>query len=130
MSRTNVEIVRQGFEHFLETGEVPWEIFDEGVEVHDHDTPDQGVYRGHAGYARYLADWGAAWSMWTFAPEEFIDAGDCVVAVIRMKAKGESSGIAIDRQDGLVYKLRDGMIVRLDYYNNRAQALKAVGLAG
>ncbi len=129
MSRTNVEIVRQGFEHFLETGEVPWEIFDEGVEVHDHDTPDQGVYRGHAGYARYLADWGAAWSMWTFAPEEFIDAGDCVVAVIRMKAKGESSGIAIDRQDGLVYKLRDGMIVRLDYYNNRAQALKAVGLS-
>ena len=129
MSQANVEIVRQGFEHFLETGEVPWASFDEGVEVHDHDTPDQGVYRGHAGYARYLADWGAAWSMWTFAPEEFIDAGDCVVAVIRMKAKGESSGIAIDRQDGLVYKLRDGMIVRLDYYNNRAQALKAVGLS-
>jgi hypothetical protein len=47
-----------------------------------------------------------------------------------MTAKGESSGIAIDRQDGLVYKLRDGMVVRLDYYNNRAQALKAAGLEG
>jgi ketosteroid isomerase-like protein len=129
MSEANVELVRQGFEHFLATGEVPWVIFDEAVEVHDHDTPDQGVYRGHAGYARYLGDWGAAWSTWTFAPEEFIDAGECVVAIIRMKAKGESSGIAIDRQDGLVYKLRDGKVVRLDYYNNRAQVLEAVGLS-
>jgi ketosteroid isomerase-like protein len=129
ISSQNVEIVRQGFEHFLATAEVPWVIFDEAIEVHDHDTPDQGVYRGHAGYARYLADWGAAWSTWTVSPEEFIDAGDCVVAVIRMKAKGQISGIEIDRQDALVYKLHDGKLIRLDYYNDRGQALKAVGLA-
>jgi hypothetical protein len=28
----------------------------------------------------------------------------------------------------MVCKLRDGRIVRIDYYNNREQALKAVGL--
>jgi hypothetical protein len=34
----------------------------------------------------------------------------------------------VDRQDAIVYQLRDGKIGRLDYYNNRDQALKAVGL--
>ena len=33
-----------------------------------------------------------------------------------------------ERHDALVYKLRSGQIVRADYYNDRQQALKAVGL--
>lgn len=125
-----MELVKRGLEYFTATGEVPWEIIDEDVEVYDHDTPDQGDYRGHAGYARWLGDWGAAWAEWSIEPEEFIDAGDYVVAVIRMKAKGQGSGIEVERQDALVYKLRDGKIVRADYYNNRAHALEAVGLEG
>jgi ketosteroid isomerase-like protein len=129
MSQAHVEVMRQGFEHFLATGEVPWTIFDGTVEVPDHDTPDQDVYEGHAGYARWLGDWGAAWSAWSLDPEEFIDAGDCVVAVVRLKARGQSSGIEVERRDALVYKLREVKIVRLDYYNNREQALKAVRLA-
>ncbi len=28
-----------------------------------------------------------------------------------------------------VLELRDGVVVRIDYYNNRPQALQAVGLA-
>ena len=46
MSRENVEIVKRGLESYFATGEVPWALFDEDVEVHDHDTPDQGDYRG------------------------------------------------------------------------------------
>jgi ketosteroid isomerase-like protein len=129
MSQENVDIIRRGFETFLATGEPPWAIFDEAVEVTDHDTPDQGTYRGHAGYARWLIEWGDAWSRWTLVPEEFIDAGDCVVVVIRLRAVGQSSGIEVERLDALVYRLREGKIVSLDYYNNKPEALKAVGLA-
>jgi ketosteroid isomerase-like protein len=85
-------------------------------------------YRGHAGVVRWLEDWSSAWSEFTMAPEEFIDAGERVVAVLRMRAKGRSSGVVLDRQDALVQEVRDGMIVRIDYYNNRSAALKAVGL--
>jgi ketosteroid isomerase-like protein len=130
MSKANVEIVRRGTEQFMATGEPPWEMIDEGVEVYDHDTPDQGDYRGHAGYARWLEDWGAAWAEWSIEPEEFIDAGDSVIVFFRMRTKGRGSGVEVERQDAIVFKLRNGRIVRVDYYNDRKQALEAAGLSG
>jgi ketosteroid isomerase-like protein len=128
VSQESVEIVQRGTEQFMATGEPPWEMIDEGVEVYDHDTPDQGDYRGHAGYARWLEDWGAAWAEWSIEPEEFLDAGDSVVVFFRMRTKGRGSGVEVERQDAIVFKLRNGRIVRVDYYNDRKQALEAAGL--
>jgi ketosteroid isomerase-like protein len=71
-----------------------------------------------------------AWAEWSIEPDEFIDAGPSVVIFIRMNAKGRGSGIEVQRQDALVYEIRDGMITRVDYYNDRKQALEAVRLAG
>jgi ketosteroid isomerase-like protein len=130
MSRGNVEVVRQGFEHFMATGEPHWESFHEEVEIHDHDTMDQGEYRGHPGLGRWLEDWSAAWSEFSMEPEEFLDVGDEVIMFVRMKATGVSTGLTLERQDAMVLAVRDGKVVRLDYYNNRAEALEAVGLEG
>jgi ketosteroid isomerase-like protein len=130
MSQDNVELVRRGLEQFTATGELPWEMFDEEIEVYDHDSPDQGEYRGHAGYGRWLEDWDGAWAHWSVEPVEFIDAGDSVVVVVRMSAKGRGSGIEVERLDALIYKIRDRKVLRCDYYNNRQQAVEAVGLAG
>jgi len=129
MSQENVEIVQRGLERYFATGELPWDLFDQGVEVEDHDTIDQGTYQGHAGLRRWLEDWGAAWAEWSIEPEQLIDAGDSVVVFIRMKTTGRGSGLEVDRADAQVYKLREGRIVRLEYFNDRAEALKAVGLA-
>ena len=128
MSQENVEFVREGWERYSGTGEPPWDLFHESVEVHDHDTPDQGDYRGHEGLARWLEDWGAAWAEWSIEVDEFIDAGDSVVILIRMNTEGRGSGIKAQRQDALVYGITQGLITRVDYYNDRAEALKAVGL--
>jgi ketosteroid isomerase-like protein len=130
MSQANVEVVQRGFEHFMATGEPHLESFHEEVEVHDHDTMDQGEYRGHAGLGRWLQDWSAAWSEFSMEPEEFLDAGDEVVMFVRMKATGVSTGLTLERQDAIVLAVHDGKVVHLDYYNNRADALKAVGIAG
>jgi ketosteroid isomerase-like protein len=129
MSEENVEVVKRGFEHFMATGEPHWESFHREVEVHDHDTMDQGEYRGHAGVGRWLADWTAAWSEFSMEPEEFLDVGERVVMFFRMRATGVSSGLALERQDAMVFEVHDGRVVRLDYYNNRADALNAAGLA-
>jgi ketosteroid isomerase-like protein len=128
MSQQNVEVIQRGFEHFMATGEPHWEAFHEEVEVHDHDTMDQGEYRGHAGLGRWVEDWAAAWSEFSMEPEEFLDVGEHVVMFVRMKATGVSSGLPLERQDAMVFALRYGKVVRLDYYNNRTEALEAVGL--
>jgi hypothetical protein len=47
MSQENVELIQRFYQHYFETGEVPWDIVDEAIELRDHDAPDQsGVYRG------------------------------------------------------------------------------------
>jgi ketosteroid isomerase-like protein len=128
MSRENVELAQNALREFAASGEPAWELLHDDVEVHDHDIMDAGEYRGHEGFGRWLEDWAAAWSEYTMEPEEFLDAGDRVVAFILQKTTGQGSGIALERHDAMVVEARDAKIVRLDYYNNRAQALKAVGL--
>jgi ketosteroid isomerase-like protein len=75
-----------------------------------------------------MENWGGAWQDYTMEPEEFIDAGDRVVVVIRMIATGKGSGVTLERRDALVYELRHRKVVRLDYSNNRDEALAAAGL--
>ena len=45
-----------------------------------------------------------------------------------MTAIGRASGVTVERQDAMVFAFRDGEIVRLDYFNNRAQALEQAGI--
>jgi ketosteroid isomerase-like protein len=117
------------YERFLTTGEIPWDMVDERVEVHDHDTPDQGAYLGRGGVERWLQEWSEAWSDWEFEPEEFIDAGNAVIVVIRMHAKGAGSGVELDRQDAIVYRFSEDKILRTDYYNSKQQALEVAGVS-
>jgi ketosteroid isomerase-like protein len=129
MSAENVEIVRRATEEYLVKGGLDFTILADDVEIHDHDILDGREYRGQRGFVRWLEDWGEAWERWTVEPVEYLDAGDKVVLVFRMVAKGRGSGLELDRLDTLVYEFRDGKAVRLDYFNNREEGLAAAGLA-
>ena len=130
MSRENVELVRKSSKHFVATGEPAWDTLSEHVEVRDHDIMDGREYRGHGDVRRWLfEDWASAWSDYSSEPEEFIDVDDeRVIAVSRVKATGRSSGVEIERQDAMLFVVCDRLIVRIDYYNSKQQALQAAGL--
>jgi ketosteroid isomerase-like protein len=126
VSKENVEAVRRSFETIAATGEPLWEVIGEDVEVRDHDIMDGRDYRGHDGVRQWFEDWGSAWEDYSGEPEEFIDVDDDrVIAVLRIRAKGRRSGLEIDRQDAILYVMRDGKMARLDYYNSKQQALDA-----
>ena len=128
MSHDNVELMRRSIEHFAATGEPLMATLAGDVEVYDHDIPDAGVYRGPDGFIRWVADWSEAWDEFSMTPERWIDAGDKVVLILTMTCTGKGSGLKIERRDGMVWTIVDGTVLRVDYYNNEAQALEAAGV--
>jgi ketosteroid isomerase-like protein len=128
MSKENVEMVQATWEEWAK-GRIDFDAMDPAVEIHDHDLPDAGFYEGHDGFLRWLAAWEAAWENFSLVPKEYIDGGETVVVVANMTATGRGSGITIEREDALVYRFREGLIVRVDYFNNRPEALQAAGLS-
>ena len=132
MSQENVEIVRRAvelirpFDEETHGSRVGTNLLDEAFEVHDHDSPDLDVLSGHAGFLRWIDDWDAM--EWTLEPEEFIDAGERVVVLARLSAYGKGSGLSLERREGMVWTVRGGKAIRLDYYSGRTEALEAAGL--
>ena len=130
MSRENLEAVRQALEA-VQRGdlEAAAESMDASAEIHDFDIPDGGIYHGRKGFLTWNVHWGEAWEAWRIEDLELRAMGDDrVLALFRLVARGRGSGIEIDRLDAIVYQVRDAKIVRLEYFNDREQALKAVGL--
>ena len=60
---------------------------------------------------------------------ELIDAGDRVVALVRLAATGRGSGIEVTQRFATVLTLREGKVVKLISYATRAEALEAAGLS-
>jgi len=130
MSRENVEVVARAFEAL---GRDDWaaitEMLDPKVEVHDFDIPDAGVYHGRDGFLSWLARWSEGWETWRVDNVEIRPVGDDqVIALFRMITKGAGSGLEMERLDAIVYVLKDNKMTRLEYFNDQAQALEAVGL--
>jgi ketosteroid isomerase-like protein len=109
--------------YFVEHGEPLWSVVSTDVVIHDHDLPDADEYVGHEGYARWLTEWADVWSQFQLDPREYLDEGKHVVVVFDLKATGRGSGVEVEREDALVIEMRDGIAVRMDYFNNRAQAM-------
>jgi hypothetical protein len=55
---------------------------------------------------RWIDDWAEAeaWETWSLEPEEYIDAGERVVVLHRLSARGRGSGVTVARRDGMVWR--------------------------
>jgi ketosteroid isomerase-like protein len=84
--------------------------------------------QGHDAVRASLARWKAEWDDYEVLPEEFVDRGDRVLATVRVRGRGRGSGVEIDARFYDLYTLRDGMIIRMDQFTERSQALDAVEL--
>jgi ketosteroid isomerase-like protein len=86
------------------------------------------AYRGHEGVRQMLADFDEDWEFVQMHAEEFREAGDRVVALGRLRARGRASGVDLDVPIGFVWTLRDGMVVRGTTFSEQAEAIRAAGL--
>ena len=137
MSRENVEVVRRIFEA-IRRGDVAasFALYDPQIEW---DTSQGSVgellggrlYRGHEEVRSVFRHLYEAWADFEVCLEELIDAGDeQVIAVVTGRGRGRASGVEVEQKDqGSVWTIRDGKVVRVVWFFTREDALEAVGLA-
>jgi SnoaL-like domain len=84
--------------------------------------------RGHEGFMRFFATIDEAFEDNVIEPREAIDFGDRLLVLYRLRTLGRGSGVKLARDIGLLSTLSRGMIVRVDYYWSRDEALEDAGL--
>ena len=106
-------------------------VSDPEIEFTSRFTAVEGrTYRGHAGWADYLADADVAWEDFRIMVEEIIPAGpETLIAVQRVQVLARGSGVHLDQRTYAVQEFRDGKVLRMRTYASRREALKAVGLS-
>jgi ketosteroid isomerase-like protein len=88
------------------------------------------TYHGYDGIRQYFVDMHDAWIESEYEVEDLIDAAsDRVVALVRWRAAGRTSGIRVDAPLAAVYSFRDGRIYRMIVFQSRADALQSVRLS-
>jgi ketosteroid isomerase-like protein len=130
MSQENVELVRRAHEA-LNAGNI-----DELVTLCHHDFQldmsdralNPATYQGHEGIRQFYSEVQEVWERYVWEPEEMLDEGDVVVALLRTEGRGRGSGVEIDRKTAMIWTLRGGKALRLRFYREPKSALEAVGL--
>ena len=130
MSRENVEIVQRAIDAFNRRDlealarfadpelEMDWSR-SRGVEA--------GIYRGVQDARGVWNEFLDIFDQVTVSPEEFIDLGDRVLVPHRTRMRGRE-GIEVQTQSAFVVTLRSGRVVGWTLYQEKAEALEAVGM--
>jgi ketosteroid isomerase-like protein len=133
MSQENVETVRRMVEAFNRGDlERALDLYDESVEVK---TLLSGWVRGRDQVRAVIEQRREEMGPVQYLPEDFIDAGDIVVSIVRaVDARGRLSEIAdcdfaADQLFAFVWRMRGGLVIRQEMFSSRAEALEAVGLS-
>jgi len=132
MSQQNVEVVKRAYEAWNRR-DMAAVLGACGPDIEwweREDVPDPTVHRGLNAVGARFAELDDMWTGLGLKPREFIDAGDFVVVPFRLTGRGRASGAAFEEDEAQVFRLRNGKIIELREYSEKAEALKAVGLAG
>jgi ketosteroid isomerase-like protein len=91
--------------------------------------PEAGPFRGRDAVREWLEDATTAWSRREVEVREVLTLPDGRV-VLRQNwgGVGAASGVRTLRGDTGIWTVRSGLVTRIEYHSDHAEALKAVGL--
>ena len=129
MSHATVDLARRAYAAFNTGGlEAILPFLDPEIEWSEGtDVPEPQVYRGHDGVRRQHEQFTDAWESFRLEPERFVDAGDRLVVVLHLWARGKGSGVGIEARVAHVWTVREEKATKLQMYMSPETALEAVG---
>jgi len=132
MLQENVEIVRRAIEAFNRgdfDGALQDAAPDATVDWSRARGLNAGVYVGHDAIRRFWTDLAETFERLTTVANEFIPYREHVVVPLTGRMTGRG-GIQVETRTATVATFRDGRLVRWTMYQDKPEALKAVGLPG
>jgi ketosteroid isomerase-like protein len=89
---------------------------------------DAVTYTGLEGFRAAWLEWLKPWQVYRSEVEEAIDCGDRVLLLVRDFGRKEGSDAEVQSNYAAIWTVRDGRIARAEFYTDRREARKAVGL--
>ena len=90
--------------------------------------PDRPLIKGVEEVRRFRAE--GPWAELQFEPERFFDVDEeRVLVFVRVTATGGGSGVPVEIDGAHEFTIREGLLVRVKVYGDRADALEAAGLS-
>jgi ketosteroid isomerase-like protein len=130
VSQENVDKSRAFIEAYNRRDfEAAVESFDSGVEWVLPDDMSADSCQGPGAIRRFWEGLDETFEELRLLPQEYVDAGDHVAIRLRHYGRGKRSGAVIDEElYHQVATFRDGMMVRLEYFERWSEALEAAGV--
>ena len=131
MSAENVEIVRRIYEAWAggdPGGQALEHLSDELEYVNPPYAVHSGTLQGREGWLAAAENLNESFETWTHVPGEIVDAGDKILVITTFRARGRGSSVDLDKYEPHVWTLRDGKVVRFEWFNEREEAERAAGL--
>jgi ketosteroid isomerase-like protein len=91
----------------------------------DRGAPYAGLERLRAAWLQWLAPW----ATYRTEVEDVVDAGDRVVVLVRDFARVDPDAPEVSQKGASLWTVRDGKVARAEFYADRAEGLRAAGLA-
>jgi hypothetical protein len=97
-------------------GDLDWSLVRPDFEIHDVELLDSGVHTGRAGWDRWVADWRQAWDEYSVERLERVEIDDQrMLTVHRLRARGRTSGVELERTDAQLWTFGGELLARMDY---------------
>jgi ketosteroid isomerase-like protein len=133
MSQENVEIVRRTVEAYIVGDrEAYYDFMADDIEIRPDVSrwPEAKPFRGREEFKRFNADIDQGWKGGARAEiREVLPVDDRVVVRADWGGTGRSSGIDLLSNLTSIFTVRDGQIIRIEYFFDHVKALEAAGLS-
>ena len=86
-------------------------------------------FDGVDGLVRAWTDWLSPYESFSLELEEWIEAGDRIVVLVRSRARPRGARGEVEQAGGSVWTFEDGRVTRVEFHADRAGALRSAGLA-
>jgi ketosteroid isomerase-like protein len=128
VTASNVDLVRSIYAAWArgDFGSLEWA--DPEIEyVNPPGAIEPGTRRGAAAFSRAVERVFEGWETWDMEPERLGAFGDQVAVTVRYRARGRGSGVEVEGRESALWAVRDGRVVRYEWFHEPAEAFEATG---